>query len=486
MDIEALIVEKQKAVDEEDYLKAAEIKKQLSEIDLEALNAEKLQAVAEEDYLRASELKKAIDVLKLYKAGGNGGRNKNSSTSMDPVTQSASPVKKPNTPMNPKVDGETSSSPPETPLTPSYVKTPLGKNSTFQKTPTSRGCSFQKETPVRTPSNVQVSDDGNINSPGLPRAPLTPSPTKTPLGKSSSFQKTPTRRGDSFQKESPVRTASYLSDDGAEKKNTTLNPIQTDPELKEMIERLDDVDSFRSFKVWKSSFLNRFETFLAEDGTAPAQTVYTEFRKSMGLFVKQVKAVQGFVEKGDISVDRTTVKGRNSLNEMNKQLVEIIDEEQKLIPAKSAQERRRGYTKFHLGAVLVRDGFKEHERMSMCSEILLRLKEDSLEGVSDKQHLEEIVNYDTALKRFRDIMADLGLYEVMLKCWEYGEQGEELIFVDLKTGAIGGVPIKMCIERGFIHTVKDEKGSDIAYKEAVTEDEDRNAILGLVKEALKL
>lgn len=394
---------------------------------------------------------------------------------MEPVTPSASPVKKPNAPMMPKVDGGTSGSLPKTPLTPSHVKTPLGKNSTFQKTPPSRGGSFQKETPV---------NDGTISRP--PKAPLTPSPTKTPLGKSSSFQKTSTRRGDSFEKLSPVRTPSYLSDDGAEKKNTTLNPIQNDPQLKEMIDRLGNVDSFRSFKMWKSSFLNRFETFLAEDGTAPAQTVYTEFRKSMGLFVEQVKAVQGFVEKGDISLDRTTVKGRNSLNEMNKQMVEIIDEEQKLIPAKSAQEKRRGYTKFHLGAVLVRDGFKEHERMSMCSEILLRLKEDSLKGVADKQHLEEIVNYDTALKRFRDIMADLGLYEVMLKCWEYGEQGEEFIFVDLKTGAIGAVPIKMCIEKGFIHTVKDEKGTDVAYKEAVTEEEDKNAILGLVKEALKL
>jgi hypothetical protein len=419
----------------------------------------------------------------LDQAGKTGG---NSSTSMEHVTPSASPVKKSNTPMTPKVDGETITSPPEIPLTPSYVKTPLGQNSSFQKTPTSRGGSFQIETPVETPSYVllQVSDDGTISRP--PKAPLTPSPTKTPLGKNSSFQKTPTRRGDSFQKESPVRTPSYLSDDGAEKKNATLNPVQTDPQLKEMIARLDNVDSFRSFKMWKSSFLNRFETFLAEDGTAPAQTVYMEFRKNMGLFVKQVKAVQGFVEKGEISVDRTTVKGRNSLNEMNKQLVEIIAEERKLIPAKSEQERRRGYTKFHLGAVLVRDGFKEHERMSMCSEILLRLKEDSMEGVADKQHLEEIVNYDTALKRFRDIMADLGLYEVMLKCWEYGEQGEEFIFVDLKTGAVGSVPIKTCIEIGFIHTVKDEKGADIAYKEAVTEDDDRNAIIGLVKEALKL
>jgi hypothetical protein len=93
MDIGALIAENKKAVDEEDYLKAAEIKKQLSVIDLETLYAEKLQAVAEEDYLRAAELKKAMDALKLYQAGGNGGANKNSSTSMEPVTPRASPVR---------------------------------------------------------------------------------------------------------------------------------------------------------------------------------------------------------------------------------------------------------------------------------------------------------------------------------------------------------------------------------------------------------
>jgi hypothetical protein len=321
-----------------------------------------------------------------------------------------------------------------------------------------------------------------------PRTPI----NRLPPGKTSSFEKSPPFQAPSGNKyrssakKVPLSPFSFPNGRQSFDRDLNNNPVNADPELKAMIERLDDVNSFRSFKMWKSPFLNRFEEFLSQEGSKPAQDAYDAFRKSMANFVKYLKQVQNNVDKGDLTVERTTVKGRNSLNEMNRWLVNMITEERELIPAKREEEKRRGYTKFHLGAVLVRDGFREYEQMNACCEIIKTLKGTSLKDIADRQHLEEIDNYEKQMKRFRDLMADLGLYDVMMKCWEFGQGGEELIFVDLKTGAIGGVEIKWCIDKKLIHTIKDAAGNDIAYREAIADPEDREAVLGLMKEALKL
>jgi hypothetical protein len=240
--------------------------------------------------------------------------------------------------------------------------------------------------------------------------------------------------------------------------NLIKNPLKTDPKLKDMLERLDDINSYRPFKLWKSSFLNRFAGFLTEAGARPAQEAYDSFRHSLKYFAKFVKQVQSFVDKGDLTVERTTVKGRNSLNEMNKWLVQVICEETDLIPARTEDEKRRGYTKFHLGAVLVRDGFREYAQLNDCCEILLQLKANSLQGVADKQQLEEIDKFDRQMVRFRDLMADLGLHDVMLKCWQLSQPEDEFIFVDLKTGTVGAIDVKTCLQHLLVHTIKDEQG----------------------------
>mmetsp|Transcript_10984 Transcript_10984/g.31523 ORF Transcript_10984/g.31523 Transcript_10984/m.31523 type:complete len:419 (-) Transcript_10984:29-1285(-) len=418
MSIEELIAAKQKAVEEEDFLLAAELKKQIEEAQaaadaendeaaaaelkakIEALTLEKKEAVENEDYLRAAELKKEIEELQQ----GNG-------------------------------------------------STPAKKSSTTKSTPS------KKPTPIKMKMKTH---DGPTKSVSTTSTSSVSSNTATSLL--------------SPERKAPRRTSS-----------STLNPIKADPKLKSLIDELNDVNSVRTFKTWKSSFLNRFEDFLDEAGSQPAQDAYNAFRVSMKKFSSQVASVEQFVSKGDLGVDRTTVKGRNSLNEMNKMLVNIIEEEQQLIPAKSAQEKKRGYTKFHLGAVLVRDGFLEYHSMNKCCEVLTHFKDVTLVGVADKQQIEELENYAKSMKRFRDIMADLGLYEVMLKCWEFGMDNEEFIFVDLKTGAIGGISIKECIDLGYVHTIKNEKtGSDVGFREAITDDEDKEAVLGLVREALKL
>jgi protein-arginine kinase activator protein McsA len=216
VDVIALIAEKRKAVEEENFERAAEIKKELDTVDVTALAAEKAQAVADENYMRAAELKKIIESLTI---------ESHSSSSGDP---SSSPTK--------------------------------------------------------------------LSS--------SPSPSKTP-------------------------TASN-------------NPIKSDPYLSALIGSLDDIQNHKQFKKWRSSFLEKFESFLSQEGSKPAQTAYDNFRKHMVSFVKKVTAVEKFVEKGDISVERTTVKGRNSLNELDKQLKEIILDCAELIPSTNAEETKRG------------------------------------------------------------------------------------------------------------------------------------------------
>jgi hypothetical protein len=255
--------------------------------------------------------------------------------------------------------------------------------------------------------------------------------------------------------------ASDIEEPRSPKSPLSGNPLKYDPELKGLIEKLDSVNSYRTFRRWKSSFLSRFESFIADKGIEPAEDSYNQFSSNMKTFEQDVIKVQKFCEKGDLSAERTTVKGRNSLNEMNKAVVKIIQEEDELIPSTGAQVKKKGYNKYHLGSVLVRNGFSEYERMVRCDEILQKLKVGGLKDVADRQQLEEIDNYTTQLQRFRDVMNDLGLYEVMMKCRQFdGGEIDEIIFLDSKTGAIIEMNREDCFKAGILSIIQDAEGND--------------------------
>jgi hypothetical protein len=255
--------------------------------------------------------------------------------------------------------------------------------------------------------------------------------------------------------------SSDIKDPRSPKSPLSGNPLKYDPELKGLIEKLDSINSYRTFRRWKSSFLGRFESFLTEKGIEPAENSYKQFSSNMKTFEQDVIKVQKFVDKGEISVDRTTVKGRNSLNEMNKEVVKIIQEEDELIPSTGAQEKKKEYNKYHLGAVLVRNGFSEYERMVRCDEILQELKVGGLKVVADRQQKKEIDNYTIQLQRFRDVMNDLGLYEVMMKCRQFdGGVIDEIIFLDPKTGALIEMTREDCFKAGILSIIQDAEGND--------------------------
>jgi soluble cytochrome b562 len=263
-----------------------------------------------------------------------------------------------------------------------------------------------------------------------------------------------------------------------------------DPELKEMLDKVESVKSCRAFNRWRSSFLAKFESVPEQAKIDKAQAAYKAFSESMKAFVKQVSTLNNFVDKGDISEEKSTVKARNSLNEMSKMMTALIRELDDLIPSTGADEKKRGYKKIHTGVVLIRDDFAEYSRLSVCGDTLKHMREVSLNAVADKQILEQMDNYGAKLQKFCDVMADLGLSQVMLKCIQYVNETEDafedIIFIDVKTGGIGMLSRADCLANKVLkEDTKDADGNDL-FSEAVFEEEAKGEIIQMIMESPKL
>jgi hypothetical protein len=265
--------------------------------------------------------------------------------------------------------------------------------------------------------------------------------------------------------------------------------VAIDPALKEMLDKLDFVKSGRSFKRWKSSFLAKYESFLEQANIDKALVAYKAFSGSMVAFAKQNSVLNKYVDKGELSEEKYTVKGRNSLNEMSKLMTALIRELDDLIPSTGSMEKQRGYNKFHMGAVLIRDDFAEYSNLSACGDVLKHMREVSLNDVADKQILEEMDNYGAKLQKFCDVMADLGLYQVMLKCIEFADEEdplEDIIFIDVKTGGIGMLSRVDCLSNKILkESSKDVNGNDL-FSEATFEEEAKDAIIKMIMKSHKL
>jgi soluble cytochrome b562 len=186
--------------------------------------------------------------------------------------------------------------------------------------------------------------------------------------------------------------------------------IKQDAQIKELLGQLDQIRTARTFNRWKRNFLDRWESFLDNENTMNADKAYKDFSKLMDSFVKMVDDVNAFIDKQELTPDKATVKARNSLNEMTKVMVLVNNEKDALIPQTNTQEKKRGYNKFHMGAVLIRDNFNEYGRLVECKETLQHMRTTSLNDVADKQQLEEMDNYSVKLAKFCEIMADLGIF----------------------------------------------------------------------------
>ena len=132
-----------------------------------------------------------------------------------------------------------------------------------------------------------------------------------------------------------------------------------------------------------------------------------------------------FVEEGSVSTERVSVKGRNALNELSVILLDTATRVRELAPPTAADEEKHGFSKYHLGAVLVRDGFQEYERLNLCKDILARMKVTCLNAIDDDKMLAAIKKYDEEVNRFVALMQDLGLYRIMIKNREFEYEKKE-------------------------------------------------------------
>lgn len=204
------------------------------------------------------------------------------------------------------------------------------------------------------------------------------------------------------------------------------NPVKEDSHLRRLLADLEGVDSKRDFTRWKSSFVERFNEFLTTEGQLNAQKRRNDYQRHLTRLVKLVQQLEHHLRTGELSVENSTVKARKCLAEFMKSCTRVSDETNTLIPGTGENARELGYTKFHMGAVLIQDGFEEYDRLSLCSDVLRELRETTdLPVVADKQVLEEMENFVDKFGMFCDVMADLGLKKAMLQCHRLNELPDE-------------------------------------------------------------
>lgn len=247
------------------------------------------------------------------------------------------------------------------------------------------------------------------------------------------------------------------------------NPTKSDPELKGLLKRLDKVKKYKTFNRWKSKFLDRFTTLIFEKGMGPAEKACNDFAGTLNLTIKCATKLTGFIEKGELSSTKKTVKASLCLSELTKDLTLTNEKLEKLIPSLARDEKKLGFTKYHLGAVLIRQGFHQYITMQQIDDALQAIK-TKVGDVADRQQLELFDEYKVRLQRFCDIMADLNLYEIMMKCVEFQEapdpeesSDEEPMMIELEVETPEGKQtIKLEVEPSeTIKSIKDAIADDI-------------------------
>jgi hypothetical protein len=196
--------------------------------------------------------------------------------------------------------------------------------------------------------------------------------------------------------------------------------IKDDPKLQQLLKKLDSVNSNEQFQRWRNSFLKEFVAFLDDaEKTARAELIFADFGANLAQLTKLLKQLQGFLENGDLTADTCTVKARQCLTEVGRQTTVVILQTEALVPGTSAEEKKAGYTKFNVGAALIRDGFVQYGRLQACTGVLEHLRTKTcVEQVADRQILQEMELHGVKASIFCDVMADLGIFKVMTRCRE--------------------------------------------------------------------
>jgi Ubiquitin family len=266
------------------------------------------------------------------------------------------------------------------------------------------------------------------------------------------------------------RSKSPSRDAGGSNMKTENNPLKSDPELCGLLKRLDKIKKYKTFNRWKTKFLGRLESLVYEKGIDPAEKTCDAFSKALKTTVSCATKVTNHIEKGELSSDKKTVKAALALSEMTNNLTTTVEKLEALIPSTGKDEKKIGYTKFHLGAVLIRQNFHQYITMKAIEDALSEIAA-KVADVADRQQLELIQYYNAKFQRFCDIMADLNLYETMLKCVQFQEapdpeesSDEEPLMIEIAVQGPDGLTqiLKLEVEPSdTIGSIKDSIAEDI-------------------------
>ena len=205
------------------------------------------------------------------------------------------------------------------------------------------------------------------------------------------------------------------------------NPISNDKKLSTLVhKKLPTITKYKQFQRWKTRFLDCFVSYLPQSGMNPASAASMQLQAQLESCLFRASTVLDRMEAGDLSpqTQRRTVKASQALKEFGICLGRCREMLEDLVPAKQIDENRKKYNKFHIGASLIQDGFPQFVAMKDLEEYVHAISDLTYDSETDfdslnKQEREIFFQYKTQVTRFCDVMADLDLYDIMLKCVEF-------------------------------------------------------------------
>lgn len=200
------------------------------------------------------------------------------------------------------------------------------------------------------------------------------------------------------------------------------NPITNDIHLNILVhEKLPTITKYKQFHRWKSKFLERFDAYLTQSGMEPANAASQELQVNLEACLKRALNVLEQIGKGNLSPTKRSVKASLALKEFCVSIEECRVELEELVPTTQIDEHRKRYTKFHVGASLIKAGFPQFVAMKELEESVHAMCDKTYDPETSNDTLDKVERelfalYMTQVSRFCDVMADLDIYDIMLQC----------------------------------------------------------------------
>ncbi|KAL7578983.1 hypothetical protein ACA910_019030 [Epithemia clementina (nom. ined.)] len=181
-------------------------------------------------------------------------------------------------------------------------------------------------------------------------------------------------------------------------------------------------------RQWRDRLMNYMEKYLSGDCASLAQWKYKAFSDNVGELLQKLYQLRCCFLKQDQEAERqdnhstnedhctVSVQTSRTIANVQESTRRLTDDLQALVPATLQEESDCGFTKFHMGSVLVRNHFDEYDRLHMCKHYFdCFLRRELVTIAGGKQLLSEMERFSKQIDSFCAIMKDLKLFENMEK-----------------------------------------------------------------------